>query len=88
MPCQNRKLKRIERDKWYPQVQNLTNELRDLGLDKGHVAKGRMVWGFPSLSIARRNLYHFLENAKPRKINIKALGPWCAILKPWGEDLG
>ena len=42
---------------------------------KGHVAKGSIVRGFPSLPIAKRNLYNFWENVKPRRVNIKALGP-------------
>ena len=42
-----------------------------------------MVRGFPSSPIARRNLYHFWKKAKPGKVNIKALGPWCVLLKPW-----
>ena len=42
---------------------------------RGHAAKGSMVRGFPSLPIAIRTLFHFWENVKPRRVNIKALGP-------------
>ena len=75
MSYQNQKAEISERDNRCPQVQYLTKELRDLSQNRGHAAKGRMVKGFPSSPIARRNLCHFWKKAKPRRINIKALGP-------------
>ena len=74
MSCQNPKVEKSERDEWYPWVQYLTQELRDLGQHRGHAVKGRMVRGFPSSPIARRNLCHFWEKIKPKRINIKVPG--------------
>ena len=75
MSNQNQEAKKSKRDKWCPRVQNLTKEPRDLGQGRGQAVKGRMVRGFPSSPIARRKLCHLWKKAKPRKVNIKALGP-------------
>lgn len=53
----------------------MVKEPRDLGQGLGLVVKGRMVRGFPSSSIVRRNLSHFWEKIEPRGVNIKVLGP-------------
>ena len=58
---------RSERDKWWPQGQNLAKEPRDLNQGKGHVVRERMVIGFPSSPIARRNLCHFWEKDQTKK---------------------
>ena len=79
---------RSERDKWWPRGQNLAKEPRDLSQDRGHVVRGMMVKGFLSSPIARRNLSHFWEKTKLRRVNIKVLGPLKCLFKtlrrgPW-----
>ena len=54
MSCRNQKAEKSERDEWYSRVQYLTQEPRDLGQHRGHVAKGRMVRGFQAHQLQRR----------------------------------
>ena len=53
-----------------------------------HEVRGRMVKGFPSLPMARRNPSYFWEKAKPREVNIKVLGPLTCPFKALEEDHG
>ena len=66
----------------------MVKEPRDLGQGLGHAVKGRMVRGFPSSSIVRRNLSHFWEKIEPRGVNIKVLGPSKCPFKALEEDHG
>ena len=58
-------------------------EPRDLGQGKGHAGKG-----FPGPLIAMRNLSHFWEKTKPRRVNIKVPRPSKCPFKTLREDHG
>lgn len=63
-------------------------EPRDLGRDKGHGIRGRMVKGFFKFTISKKESILFLKNAKPREVNIKSLGLSKYPFKALEEDHG